>query len=266
MKALFKINADKWTVTRAIEVAIETEDAAKVAKETVFGSIPERVYKVKSFWQTRKKFATSSSIEKDKGKFYRCGQAGHLVIVIFIGHCYFICHCYFILLFIGHCYFKNATCNYCKLQGHLNLFAGKEKQNVNKNGKFISVCNASYNFCRVTKLQISVYINSQQVCMELDTATGGNFLSQKVLNKLGKPDLQQSSLQFQSASKHLLLVLGTFVAQTTLTFKGDRLPILYTATNISNLNFLGRDAIATLNISIDKILFCSSSTSMNVKS
>ena len=55
-------------------------------------------------------------------------------------------------------------------------------------------------------------------------------------------------------------------AQTTLTVKGDKLPILYFVTIISNLNLLGRQAIATLNISNNKIFFCSLSTSMDVKS
>ena len=118
---------------------------------------------------------------------------------------------------------------------------------------------------RVPKLQIPVYNNSQEVCMELNTATGGNFLSQQVWKKLGKPDLQKSSLQFQSSNKHLLPVLGTFVAQTTPAVKGNKLPIFCNVTKISNLN-LGQNAITSLNISIDKILLCSSSTSIDVKS
>ena len=52
--------------------------------------------------------------------------------------------------------------------------------------------------------------------MELDTATGGNFLSKEVWNQLGQPDLQESSLQFQFVTNHVLPVLGTFVAQTSL--------------------------------------------------
>ena len=98
----------------------------------------------------------------------------------------------------------------------------------------------------------------------VDATTGGTFLSQEVWEKLGKPDLQSFSLQFQSTSKHLLPVLGTFVKQTTLAVKGNTLLILYNVTNINNLNVLGRDAVASLNIS-DKILFCSSSTSMELK-
>ena len=62
LKALFKINADGLTFTRAREVATETEDAAKIAKETVFGSIHKRVQKVKSFLQIYKKAATSAVV------------------------------------------------------------------------------------------------------------------------------------------------------------------------------------------------------------
>ena len=103
-----------------MEVATETEDAAKIAKETVFGSIAEHVH-------------------KDKGKCYRCGKAGHLA---------------------PDCYFKNATCNYYKLQGHLESVCRKKKaKRQPKTAKMISVCNAtnaSDNFCRVPILQIPV--------------------------------------------------------------------------------------------------------------
>ena len=37
LKALFKIGDDELTFCKAVEVAAETEDAAKAAKETVYG-------------------------------------------------------------------------------------------------------------------------------------------------------------------------------------------------------------------------------------
>ena len=79
---------------------------------------------------------------------------------------------------------------------------------------------------------------------------------------MGQSDLQESSLQFQSATKHVLPVLGTFVAQTYLEAEGNALPILY---KDSNLNLLGRSAISTLQISIDKYLFSRSPSSADVK-
>ena len=38
LKALFKIKEDELTFAKAVQVAFETEDAAKVAKETVYGA------------------------------------------------------------------------------------------------------------------------------------------------------------------------------------------------------------------------------------
>eukprot|EP00914_Ancora_sagittata_P022662 GHVO01044975.1.p1 GENE.GHVO01044975.1~~GHVO01044975.1.p1 ORF type:complete len:278 (+),score=45.87 GHVO01044975.1:510-1343(+) len=49
LKALFKIKDDDLTFARAIQIAIETEDAAKVAKETVHGSRPKPVNKVQQW-------------------------------------------------------------------------------------------------------------------------------------------------------------------------------------------------------------------------
>ena len=46
LKALFKIKDTDLTFARAVEVAIETEDAARVAKETVYGSKARPVNKV----------------------------------------------------------------------------------------------------------------------------------------------------------------------------------------------------------------------------
>uniref|UniRef100_A0A0L8GAJ4 Uncharacterized protein n=1 Tax=Octopus bimaculoides TaxID=37653 RepID=A0A0L8GAJ4_OCTBM len=46
LKALFKIKDTELDFARAVQVAIETEDAAKVAKETVYGSKTKQVYKV----------------------------------------------------------------------------------------------------------------------------------------------------------------------------------------------------------------------------
>ena len=45
LKAMFKVKDDDLTFARAIEIAIETEDAAKVAKETVYGTKTKTVDK-----------------------------------------------------------------------------------------------------------------------------------------------------------------------------------------------------------------------------
>nr|KAG5708655.1 hypothetical protein BaRGS_034872 [Batillaria attramentaria] len=47
LKALFKVKDTELDFAKAVKIAIETEDAAKVAKETVYGSKPRPVNKVK---------------------------------------------------------------------------------------------------------------------------------------------------------------------------------------------------------------------------
>ena len=46
LKALFKKKDTELTFAKAIEIAMETEDAARVAKETVHGTKPKQVFKV----------------------------------------------------------------------------------------------------------------------------------------------------------------------------------------------------------------------------
>nr|KAG5689625.1 hypothetical protein BaRGS_035248 [Batillaria attramentaria] len=48
LKALFKVKDTELDFAKAVKIAIETEDAAKVAKETVYGSKPRPVNKVKT--------------------------------------------------------------------------------------------------------------------------------------------------------------------------------------------------------------------------
>ena len=45
LKALFKLKDDELTLAKAYQVAQETEEATKVAKETVYGTTSKPVYK-----------------------------------------------------------------------------------------------------------------------------------------------------------------------------------------------------------------------------
>ena len=105
LKALFKIKANELTFTRAIEIATETEDAAKVAKETVYGSNSQQVHKGKSFQQGSKKATNHQVDEQTKRKCYRCGKSSHLA---------------------PDCRFKTSACNFCKIQGHLEVVCRKK--------------------------------------------------------------------------------------------------------------------------------------------
>ena len=66
---------NELTFAKAINIAIETEDAAKVAKETVHGTKPKPVNKVKQ--QSSKSTSKESSNQGKSVKCFRCGKPNH---------------------------------------------------------------------------------------------------------------------------------------------------------------------------------------------
>ena len=75
LKVLFKIKDTDLTFARAVQVAIETEDAARVAKETVNGSKARLVNKVHHNKKKGPQQNHQQSHSKDQQKCYRCGKA-----------------------------------------------------------------------------------------------------------------------------------------------------------------------------------------------
>nr|KAG5701139.1 hypothetical protein BaRGS_002615 [Batillaria attramentaria] len=176
LKALFKVKDTELDFAKAVKIAIETEDAAKVAKETVYGSKPRPVNKVK-----------------------------------------------------------------------MNNKGGRPKNHLQSNS-------TTSNSVKCYRLDVPVTIQDQQFTMELDTATTGNFVSVPVWKQLGKPKLDDVTHRYESASKHDLPVLGTFIGQTTDPVTGKQSSIPYIVTKIPDLNLLGRNAIQALGISVDNAL------------
>ena len=76
LNALFKISDDQLDFDKAVQVAIESEDAAKVAKETVYASRPNPVSKVKQYKDKNHRKGQQQSKSTDPElKCYRCGRA-----------------------------------------------------------------------------------------------------------------------------------------------------------------------------------------------
>nr|KAG5686850.1 hypothetical protein BaRGS_029895 [Batillaria attramentaria] len=73
LKALFKVKDTELDFAKAVKIAIETEDAAKVAKETVYGSKPRPVNKVKmnNKGGRPKNHQQSNSTTSNSAKCYR---------------------------------------------------------------------------------------------------------------------------------------------------------------------------------------------------
>ena len=81
-----------------------------------------------------------------------------------------------------------------------------------------------------------------------------------------QPKIRATILQYQSASKHPLPFLGTLAAECRLEpHSGKSIPLSFQVTEIPNLHLLGRDAIVSLKISLDNILFFRSSKIPEVK-
>ena len=106
LKALFKVKYDKLTFSRSVEIAVETENAAKIAKETVCGSKPTRSFhKVSAKKFSEKKASSSYESDRSKVKCFRCGNPNHLAF---------------------ECRFKDAICNFRKIASHLKKVCSKK--------------------------------------------------------------------------------------------------------------------------------------------
>ena len=121
LKALFKMKADELDFTTAIQVAIQTEDAAKVAKETVYGpksvpalAIAQKPSRLQPVLQRPPKKEVSVGLER----CYRCGNTGHIAT---------------------SCKFKVAKCNFCKLTGHLEAVCRKKARSKAQGVRWVDV-------------------------------------------------------------------------------------------------------------------------------
>ncbi len=241
LKALFKVKDSDLTFARAVQVAIETEDAARVAKETIHGTRPRPVNKVNQNKVKPSRQGHHQSRSTDQEKCYRCGKAHK----------------------VTDCPFKDATCHFCDKKGHLQAVCMKKKRDGRPHTKSSVKRITKAELVKAIlgedsqdtpKLDVPITIQDRQFTMELDTATTGNFVSQSVWKQLGKPKLGDVRHRYESASKHDLPVLGTFMGQTRDPATGRQGSIHYIVTKIPDLNLLGRNAIQTLGISVDNAL------------
>ena len=244
LKALFKVKNDELTFTKAIQIAIETEDAAKVAKETVYGTTPKPVHKL-NVQHKKTTVKPSGNSTKAEQKCFRCARGSHKA---------------------SDCPFKEAVCRYCDIKGHIaaacrkklkvqKYDSVKKESSVKKISKAELVKAITGNTPMDTpRLDVPILIQDQRFTVELDTATTGNFVTVPVWKQLGKPKLSDVCHRYESASKHDLPILGTFTGQTQDPATGKECSIPYIVSKIPDLNLLGRNAIQALGISVDSAI------------
>ena len=105
----------------------------------------------------------------------------------------------------------------------------------------------------VQNRQVPIHINGKAFSLELDTR--GDFISTRVWTELGKPKLQQAQWRYHSASKHPLPIIGVFTAEVKYGDVSKSYPVSFLVSDIPDLNLLGRDAIKSMRISLDDLLF-----------
>lgn len=239
LKALFKVKDDELTFTEAIKIAIEVEDAAKVAKETVYGnrSNSKPVNKVKQR-QPRSEGSAPKASKSGKPPMtcYRCGSPDHKA---------------------NDCRFKDAACHYCSNKGHLESVCRK-KLAATKGSKSVRrievVKSLQAKSEPVPKLEVNIDIDGKTCVMELDTATSANFITKHCWQKLGCPTLDEPTSRYESASKHDVPVLGTFVGNVSLPDSSDKHDAEFIVADVPDLNLLGRTTTRDLGISVDEVL------------
>ena len=238
LKAPFKIKDDDLSFSRAIEIATQIEDAAKCAKETVYGTSTgsSQVKKIKKpnaparpTEHAHQTFRPKHKIRQDfpVGTCGRCGgpHGGK------------------------DCKFKKAVCRFCQKTGHIEKVCLQKRKFVSKIETFSTVKRMQI----FPHLQVSAELRDNSVSFEVDTGAGDNFICSEIWHQMGKPPLQPVTSRFESASGHPLPVLGSF--QEKIKVEGTKPTLInLVVTKISKLNILGRSAIKELNISVDRML------------
>ena len=242
LKALFKVKDDELTFAKAIGIAIQTEDAAKVAKETVHGQKSNQ--EIKKIQSNKKGKSASFELQSPSAECIRCGRTGHSA---------------------KECRFKKATCHYCSKVGHLEAACLKKRRDSEnlkgerKKAKKIYTISqpTTVNKIKVPELQLPIKLEGQHtISFEVDTGAGDNFLGKNAWSELGRPELQEPAQQFESASQHKLPVLGTVTlkAETEHPQGSNQQTLGFNVTELPDLNLLGRNAIKQLGISVDTLM------------
>ena len=171
LKSLFKIKDNELTFARAIAVAVETEEAAKVAKETVYGSKPSSIHQILTP-QRQKQQGQKGRTPRDfpKGTSCpRCGRKDHKAV---------------------ECPYKDSMC-------HLQSVCLQKKRNQQQ----VKIIKHRIQTVKAIKsvpwIQQVIQVNNKMFTFEVDTGAGDNY----VLKKLGRSWGNQGSHQPQVAMR-----------------------------------------------------------------
>ena len=237
LKALFKIKDGDLTFAKAIAVAMETEEAAKVAKETVYGSKTNDNH-IHLVQPSKSDLSQKSIAGRDfpKGMCPRCGKTDHKA---------------------ADCPSRDAVCHYCQKTGHLQSVCLQKKKSQQQPVNIITKhrIQTVKGVKAVPQLQQAINMNGKRFVFEVDTRAGDNFCTMVVWNQLGNPTLLPPTGRYEVANGEPLPTMGVCTAAVAL--QGDNcpsIPLKFTVTKVPQLNLLGRDAIFRLGINVSALM------------
>lgn len=240
LKAVFKISDDELTFNKAVQVAVETEDAAKVAKETVHGSKASATTPVLKMSQKRASSSgqrgTNNSLRPfPKGMCPRCGKTNHVA---------------------KDCRFINSTCRFCQKKGHIAEVCLRKKSKAPASNtaekQTVQVVRSIFGDDPVLQ---QLRLDGKSFSFEVDSGAKDNFCSTRVWTILGKPTLQPAKVRYVSATGACIPVRGTFNAKTSLANSTSReAEMTFNVSTLPHLNLLGRTAIRKLDIDVCALL------------
>ena len=206
-------------------MAQETEEAVKVSKETVYGDSG----KVNKVAQPKpRNRSTLKNITADKQKegkpCHRYDRTNHTA---------------------DDCRFKTATCKFCSKQGHTERACRKKKSSTKtKPIKMIESTQAGTigHQLKMVKLAEDVKLEGDNFTLELGTGACDNFISKSTWERLDKPNLKPTTVNYKSASGHLIETIGR-CKLTVQIHSQKEVTLPFVISPVQDLNLLGRTAI-----------------------
>ena len=104
-------------------------------------------------------------------------------------------------------------------------------------------------------MEIPLLLNDQTYSIEQDTAAGGNIISTKVWESIGKPKLGTTTVSYHSATNHSIEIIGSCCLNVAVPNSAVTIKLIFSVTPLPKLNILEREGIKKFNISLDDILY-----------
>ena len=234
LKALFNVNNKELIFTKAIAIAVETDEAAKVAKGTMYGSKPSPS-PVNQIWPPgRQNRGRKGGSDFPYGICPHYEKNEHKA---------------------AECPFIDAVCYFCNKTGYLEMVCLKKKKSKQQSVNTIKHRIQTVKEAKaVPQLKQAIKLNRETLNFEVDTGAGDNFCAEAIWKKLERLALTPATSHYEVTNGQPLPTLQVFTASVALQDNGGScIPLNFTVAKIPWLNLLGCDTIVKLSINVSAL-------------